>query len=138
MADKLFLELVSPERSLVSLEVDEVLAEGVDGEFGLLAGHSPFCTELKPGGLTFKVGSDVRTVAMARGFLEVSGNKVVVLAEKAEFAADVNIEEAKSLRDEAAKFMEEHKLADSDEYRAAEVAYTYQSARVEVASKLVN
>lgn len=95
MADKLFLELVSPERALVSLEVDEVLAEGVNGEFGLLAGHSPFCTELKPGVLTFKSDGDVRTVVMARGFLEVSDNRVVVLAEKAEFGTDVNVEEAK-------------------------------------------
>ncbi len=94
MADRLFLELVSPEKALVAKEVDEILATGVDGEFGLLAGHSPFCTELKAGGLTFKSENETVTVVMSRGFLEVSDDKVVVLAEKAEFSSDINVEEA--------------------------------------------
>ena len=135
MADKLFLELVSPEKSLVSQEVDEILAVGVDGEIGLLAGHSPFCTELKASGLTFKIGNETVTVVMSRGFLEISDDKVVVLAEKAEFSSDIDVEEAKALRDEAAKVMEQTKLDGGDEYKAAEKAYAYHCARIEIAGK---
>ncbi len=135
MADKLFLELVSPEKALVSKEVDEILAVGVDGEFGLLAGHSPFCTELKMGGLTFKSGNETATIVMSRGFLEVSDDKVVVLAEKAEFSSDINIEEAKSMRDEAAQIMEETKQNGGEEYLAAEKAFAYHSVRVDFANK---
>lgn len=135
MADTLFLELVSPEKALVSKEVDEILALGVDGEFGLLPGHSPFCTELKMGGLTFKSGNETITVVMQRGFLEVSDDKVVVLAEKAEFSSDIDVEEAKSLRDEAAQVMEQTKLDGGDEYKSAEIAYAYHTVRIDYANK---
>lgn len=135
MADKLFLELVSPERSLVSMEVDEVVATGVEGEFGLLAGHSPFFTSLKAGGLTYKLGQDIKFISLARGFLEVSDDKVVVLAENAEFGTDINISEAITLKEEAEKIIELNKHLDNEEFKAAEVALDYQNVRIEIAEK---
>ena len=79
MADKLFLELVSPEKLLVSSDVDNVFAAGAGGAFGLYPDHSPFCTALVPCVLTYAIGH-----------LEVADNKVNVLAEKAVFVKDID------------------------------------------------
>ena len=75
MADKLFLELVSPEKG---------------GAFGLYPDHSPFCTALVPCVLTYAIGQETYKVIVSKGFLEVADNKVNVLAEKAVFVKDID------------------------------------------------
>lgn len=90
MADKLFLELVSPEKLLVSSDVDNVFAVGAGGAFGLYPDHSPFCTELVPCVLTYAIGQETFKVIVSKGFLEVADNKVNVLAEKAVFVNDID------------------------------------------------
>ena len=62
MADKLFLELVSPEKLLVSSDVDNVFAAGAGGAFGLYPDHSPFCTALVPCVLTYAIGQETYKV----------------------------------------------------------------------------
>ena len=90
MADKLFLELVSPEKLLVSSDVDNVFAAGAGGAFGLYPDHSPFCTALVPCVLTYAIGQETYKVIVSKGFLEVADNKVNVLAEKAVFVKDIS------------------------------------------------
>ena len=90
MADKLFLELVSPEKLLVSSDVDNVFAAGAGGAFGLYPDHSPFCTALVPCVLTYAIGQETYKVIVSKGFLEVADNKVNVLAEKAVFVKDID------------------------------------------------
>lgn len=90
MADKLFLELVSPEKLLVSSDVDNVFAMGAGGAFGLYPDHSPFCTELVPCVLTYAIGQETFKVIVSKGFLEVADNKVNVLAERAIYQQNID------------------------------------------------
>lgn len=90
MGNKLFLELVSPEKMLVSSEVENVYAVGKGGAFGIHEGHSAFCTELVPCVLTYDDGKKTTKVVLLKGFLTVADNKVNVLAEKAVFSEDID------------------------------------------------
>ena len=96
MADKLFLELVSPEKLLVSSDVDNVFARGAGGAFGLYPDHSPFCTELVPCVLTYAIGQETFKVIVSKGFLEVADNKVNVLAERAVYVKDIDAAKIKA------------------------------------------
>ena len=84
MADKIHFDLVSPERLLLSEDVDMVTLPGSEGYFGVLAGHSPVLSTLRPGLIDVKggAGGDMR-IFVRGGFAEVNPDKVVVLAEEA-------------------------------------------------------
>ena len=84
MADRLTLEIATPMRLAVSEQVDEVVAPGVEGYFGVLPGHAPFLTTLGIGELTYRVGREERHLALVGGFAEVRNDKVIVLADAAE------------------------------------------------------
>ena len=86
MADKLHFSLVSPERELFSGEVDQVDASGVEGDFGVLAGHAPFMTALKEGPVTVREGSERRVYQVRGGFAEVTPGGLTILAEEASVA----------------------------------------------------
>jgi F-type H+-transporting ATPase subunit epsilon len=78
------LEIVTPSGTAVSAEVDEVIAPGSEGEFGVLPGHTPFMTAMKPGILRYsKAGVETR-LSVGSGLIEVTGNdRVVVITERA-------------------------------------------------------
>lgn len=79
-SDTLFLEVVTPQELLVSEAVDEVTAEGVEGDFGVLPGHINFLTALRPGVLIYRIGSSTHRLDMPGGIVEVLNNRVTVLA----------------------------------------------------------
>ena len=84
MAEKLFLEVVTPEKSIVSEEVESVVAPGSEGEFGVLKGHTTFLTSLASGILRFKTASGIeKKLQIEGGFAEVLPDKVTVLADSA-------------------------------------------------------
>ncbi len=83
MADKLHFSLVAPERELFSGEVDQVDASGVEGDFGVLAGHAPFMTALKEGPVTVWNGGQTRVYLVRGGFAEVTPRGLTILAEHA-------------------------------------------------------
>ncbi len=83
MADKLHFSLVSPERELFSGLVDQVDASGVEGDFGVLAGHAPFMTALKEGPVTVKDGGKVHVYQVRGGFADVTPEGFTILAEHA-------------------------------------------------------
>jgi F-type H+-transporting ATPase subunit epsilon len=99
------LELATPTRLLVSAEVDEVVAPGTEGYFGVLPGHAAFLTTLAPGELTYRQGRDEHHVAVIGGFAEVSGDRVIILAEDAG-----SPEEIDRARAENAKLRAEQRL----------------------------
>ena len=72
MADKLHFSLVSPERELFAGEVDQVDAPGVEGDFGVLAGHAPFMTALREGAVTVHDGGAAPRVQVEGGFADVT------------------------------------------------------------------
>jgi F-type H+-transporting ATPase subunit epsilon len=84
MADKIHLDLVSPERLLLSEDVDMVTVPGADGYFGVLPGHAPVMSALRPGVIEVKGGSEAELkLFILGGFAEVTPTNVSVLAEEA-------------------------------------------------------
>ena len=84
MAEKLMLEVVTPERAVVSEEVQIVVAPGSEGEFGVLKGHTTFLTSLQSGLLRYKtVSGTEKSLRVEGGFAEVLPDKVTILAESA-------------------------------------------------------
>jgi F-type H+-transporting ATPase subunit epsilon len=86
---KLTLNIVSPDQS-ISQEVDEVSMPGVEGDFGVLPGHTPFFTVLRPGTMWYRKGADKHLLMVAMGFVEVLPDSVSVLAQVAERAEDLD------------------------------------------------
>ena len=80
----LHFELVSPEKLLFSGEVEQVDVPGAEGDFGVLAGHAPFVTTLRPGILTVHAGGGAQQIVVLGGFAEVSADGLTVLADVAE------------------------------------------------------
>ncbi len=91
---KFLFSLVAPERELYSGVVDQVDAYGVEGDFGVLAGHEPFMTVLRPGLLKVRVDDRVIAYRVEGGFADVTPDRVVILAESA--VEDVGYERAES------------------------------------------
>ncbi|QFR33690.1 F0F1 ATP synthase subunit epsilon [Ancylobacter sp. TS-1] len=85
-------ELVSPERLVYSGSVTEVIVPGTEGEFGILAGHSPFVSTLKPGVLTIKGDGAPRKLFVRGGFAEANPAGLTVLAETAIPLAELRVE----------------------------------------------
>lgn len=84
MADPISFELVSPERLLLSEEVEMVVVPGVEGDFGVLIGHAPLISALRPGVINTYAGTAVeKAIFVAGGFAEVTGERCTVLAEEA-------------------------------------------------------
>ncbi len=116
----LHLEIVTPERLAYSDEVDMVLVPGVDGELGILPHHAPLVSLLGLGELRIRKGSDEESFAIVGGFLQVRPDKVVVMAETADLASDIDLERAQEARREAERALESgfHEGADLSAARA--------------------
>ena len=123
MAETILLEIVTPDRLVLSEEVDEVTAPGVEGEFGVLPGHTPFLTTLKVGELTYRKGKEIHHMAVSWGYAEVTPKKVTVLAEAAEVAAEIDIERARAAMEKAEKELKKLSKEDKD--------YLIEAARLE-------
>ena len=91
-------ELATPTRMLVTAEVDEVVAPGVEGYFGVLPGHAAFLTTLGPGEVTYRSGQTEHRVAVTGGFAEVRAERVIILAENAERPEEIDRERAERAR----------------------------------------
>lgn len=96
------LEIVTPEKTVYSGEVDHVQAPGSEGSFGVLAGHVPFLTSLQVGMIVFdEQGGAKRKMAVSGGFAQVAANGVTVLAETAESEERIDVERARAARERA-------------------------------------
>ena len=131
--DKIKLEIVTPERIVVSEEVDEVVLPGIEGEFGVLHGHIPFLTALKVGVLSYKKDNTEEHLAVSWGYAEVTGDNVKVLAEKAEKASEIDLSRAQIAREAAEKILVTGK--EDTEYDEAKVKLEKAIIRVQVAGK---
>jgi F-type H+-transporting ATPase subunit epsilon len=84
------LEVVTPKGMLVQAEADEVTAPGTLGEFGVLQGHLPLLTGLRPGVLSWRHGGEASSVAVSTGFAQVIDDRVVVMAESGQLAEQID------------------------------------------------
>ncbi len=97
MAENITLEIVTPEKAVVSEEAQIVMAPGSLGEFGVLSGHTPFMTSLKLGVVRYvDKANKERFVFVSGGFAEALPKRVTILAESAERRKDIDIERAKA------------------------------------------
>lgn len=110
MESSLQLEVVTPDKVVLSTTADYVGIPGIAGQFGVLPHHVPLLCALGVGGLYYRTAAGTEQVFVSGGFVEVSGNTVSVLTEAAECAADIDVSRA-----QAAKKRAEERLAMQDE-----------------------
>jgi F-type H+-transporting ATPase subunit epsilon len=134
MAEKLQLEMVTPYRTILSEQVDEVTAPGKVGEIGLLPGHTPLLTTLNIGELSYKQDGKEFHVAVNWGYVEVEDDTVTVLVETAEVADQIDLERAKAALGRAEEAL---KSIDSEDknFKMMEAALQRAVIRIQVAGK---
>jgi len=129
------LDIVTAERVVYSQEVDTVVAPGVEGQLGILPHHAPLMTILQAGELVARRGSEEDILAISGGFLEVRPDRVIILADSAERAEEIDIERAEAARRRAEERLRDRKAEGLDETRA-EASLRRAIARISVAEKV--
>jgi F-type H+-transporting ATPase subunit epsilon len=103
MTQKLILSIVTPEKQLVSEEVNQVNVPGTEGDLGILYDHAPILTLLRSGQLSYEKEGETVVLVVSGGYLEVTDNRVTVLAETGEFLHEIDRERAERAHAEAEK-----------------------------------
>jgi F-type H+-transporting ATPase subunit epsilon len=130
----LTLDIVTPERRVLSVTCDEVRAPGVQGGFGIRRGHTSFMSALEPGRLSYVEGGREHHFAIGGGFLQVADDKVIVLADSAEAASDIDLDRAQRALADARERLK--KLTADDRTHAEEEARVRRAAaRIGIAGK---
>jgi F-type H+-transporting ATPase subunit epsilon len=132
MAEKLTLNIVTPQGNVFTDDVDEIVASGSEGEFGVLPDHVPFLTTLNIGMLTYKKGSEAGIFFINSGYAEVGPDRVTILADSAERSDHIDVERAKAAMKRAEERLK--KAEGIDEARAV-AALNRAMTRVQVAEK---
>jgi F-type H+-transporting ATPase subunit epsilon len=131
------LELATPTRQLVSEQVDEVVAPGTEGYFGVLPGHAPFLATLASGEVVYRKGREEVHLAVHRGFAEVTPERVIILAELAERPEEIDRARAERARQRAEQLMSGRRPEggiDEIDYDDALAAYQRALTRLLVAA----
>jgi len=131
---KLTLEIVTPDRALVTEQVDEVELPGSQGYFGVLPGHTPLLATLQVGELWYRIGDTKHYFAIAFGFAEVLPDRVTVLAQIAEKAEEIDIARAEAAKRRAEERVARPTQTDMD-FERARVAMMKSLVRLQVASR---
>jgi F-type H+-transporting ATPase subunit epsilon len=104
---KLALEIITPTKLVLSEDVDEVTLPTVNGEISILPNHVDLLTKIKPGEMTIHRNGKIELFAITGGFLEISNNKVSILADHAIHADNIEIAKAEQAKERAEKAMKE-------------------------------
>ena len=132
MAENIRIEVVTPEKSVVSDDAQIIMAPGELGEFGVLSGHTPFMTSLKVGTVRYEdAGGTERYVFVSGGFAEALPDRVTILADSAERRKDIDIERAKAALERAEGRMA--KEGDDVDFIRAKAALLRAISRVRLA-----
>jgi len=129
----LHLEIVTAERVVYSDDVDMVIAPGSVGELGILPQHAALVTTLQSGALRARKGTEETDLAISGGFLEVRDNRVLVLADTAERAEEIDVERARAAEDRARRLLEEKQP--TADLAQAEAALRRSRVRLKVARR---
>ena len=100
-AEKIALEVVTPERRVLAAEVDEVVLPSAEGYLGVLPGHAPLLAMLDVGEVSYRTGTERRYMAVTGGFAEVLRDSVSILAKTSELAEEIDIERARRAKERA-------------------------------------
>jgi F-type H+-transporting ATPase subunit epsilon len=131
LPDKIHLEIVTPEKQLFSGAVDSVTVPCRTGYLGILPGHAPLLAELGIGEIVFKMGERTDFLFCSWGFLEVLPDRVVLLAQSAEMASDIDIKRAEEAKARAEKLL--HSKDPAVDFARAELALLRAISRLDAA-----
>ncbi|MFL5675193.1 MAG: F0F1 ATP synthase subunit epsilon [Chloroflexota bacterium] len=131
----LLLEIVTPERLAYSDTVDSVQLPGSEGELGVLPHHAPLVSMLGVGELRIRKGGAEESFAIAGGFLQVRPDRVVVMAETADLASEIDLEKAQEARREAERTLETAGPSDAGDLAAARAQLQQALLRIRVAER---
>jgi F-type H+-transporting ATPase subunit epsilon len=131
----LLLEIVTPERLAYSDTVDAVNLPGIEGELGILPHHAPLVSMLGVGELRIRKGGTEESFAIVGGFLQVRPDRVVVMAETADMASEIDLERAQEARREAERTLEGAAQAEAVDLAAARAALQHALLRIRVAER---
>ena len=134
---RLFLEIVTPEKIVVSQEVNAVVAPGTDGEFGVLPGHIHFLTGIVPGELRYNTDAGKESMAVTTGFAEVSNDKVSILVDAAEKASEIDVERAHQAMERARERLGKDRKTEDVDFLRAEAALRRAVMRVRIVEKAI-
>ena len=128
------LDIVTAERVVYSEDVDVVIVPGVEGQLGILPHHTPLMTTLQPGELRVRKGGEESSLAISGGFLEVRPDRIIVLADAAERAEEIDITRAEEAKRRAEERLSQRRAPGLDETRA-EIALRRALIRLQVVEK---
>ena len=131
----LLLEIVTPERLAYSDTVDSVQLPGSEGELGVLPHHAPLVSMLGVGELRIRKGGAEESFAIVGGFLQVRPDKVVVMAETADMASEIDLEKAQHAKREAEQALEGGARTDAVDLAAARASLQHALLRIRVAER---
>jgi len=132
---KIKFQITTPERVVYSEEVEQITIPTKDGEITVLPGHLPLVSSLMPGELRAVKDGQESSMAVAGGFVEVMPDQVVILADSAEHAEEIDLEKAEEARKKAEKLREEAQQMDAEEFAALTAKIEKEFARTKVARK---
>ena len=133
LPENIELEVVTPERHVLSDSVQSLEIPGKDGYLGILPGHAPLITELGIGILTYHKGAEVRYLTVIHGYAEVLPDRVIVLAELSERAEEIDLARVRSALERAQAELAKAGSPDVD-WRVASLALQRATIRMQAAS----
>lgn len=133
MAEKIRLEVLTPERLVLSESVDEVVIPGLNGELGILPNHTALISQLKTGILTYRSGSEKRLMHVSGGFAEVLPDQVSVMSDVAEKSEEIDLERAQRALERAEKRVALN--GDDVDFALAELKLQRAMIRVQLAAR---
>lgn len=128
------LDVVTVERVVYTDDVEIVLVPGIEGQLGILPNHSPLMTMLQPGELIARKSGEEFSLVVSGGFLEVRPDRVIVLADSAERAEEIDITRAEEAKKRAEQRLDEKYVTETDSLRA-EAALRRSLIRLRVATR---
>lgn len=134
MSDKFKFEIITPERTVYSDTVDEVVLPTMSGEIGILPNHVPLVSVLQPGEILIKKGPAESYLAVSGGFIEVQPDRVIVLADTAERAEEIDEKRAEEARQRAAELVKEERV-DAREFAVISAKIEKELSRLKVARR---
>lgn len=128
-------KIVTPERTVYESEVSQATLPVADGQVTILPNHRSYIAALKPGEIALKTGDEEVSMAISGGFIEFNNNELIVLADTAEAAAEIDLQRAEAARQRAEELKKEKVTMGEMEYARVAAAIEKELARIKVAKK---
>ncbi len=135
MINKIKFKIVTPEKTVFEEEVDQATLPVTNGEITILPSHRPYIASLKAGEIMVKIGSKEIDLAVSGGFIEFNQNVLVVLADTAERAEEIDVTRAEDARKRAEELKKEKITMDDGEYARVAASIEKELARIKVGRK---